>query len=72
MQWFTTVHPPPSSAPLVMILDQLYLGYHGASYIRDDLYQQVYSCGSLVPKIRGGCMDSHYHKPWEKSEGEGV
>ena len=35
--------------------------------------QQMYSCGSLAPKMRrGGCMDSHYHKPgesWEKSEG---
>ena len=35
--------------------------------------QQMYSCGSLAPKMRrGGCMDSHFHKPsqpWEKSEG---
>ena len=35
--------------------------------------QQMYSCGSLAPKMRrGGCMDSNFHKPsqpWEKSEG---
>ena len=34
---------------------------------------QMYSCGSLAPKMRrGGCMDSAFHKPaepWEKSEG---
>ena len=35
--------------------------------------QQMYSCGSLAPKMkRGGCMDSAFHKPaqpWERSEG---
>jgi hypothetical protein len=35
--------------------------------------QQMYSCGSLAPKMRrGGCMDTHFHKPaepWEKTEG---
>ena len=35
--------------------------------------QQMYLCRSLAPKMRrGGCMDSHFHKPaepWEKSEG---
>ncbi len=26
--------------------------------------QQMYRCGLLAPKMmRGGCMDSHYHKP---------
>ena len=34
---------------------------------------QMYSCGSLAPKMRrGGCMDTHFHKPaepWEKTEG---
>ena len=35
----------------------------------------MYSCGSLVPKMKrggGGCMDHQFHKPaqpWEKSEG---
>ncbi len=40
--------------------------------IHDDPDQQMYSCGLLAPKMwRGGCMDSHYHKPgkpWEKNE----
>lgn len=35
--------------------------------------QQMYSCGSLAPKMkRGGCMDSTFHRtaqPWERSEG---
>ena len=35
--------------------------------------QQMYSCGSLAPKMkRGGCMDSAFHRPaqpWERSEG---
>ncbi len=35
--------------------------------------QQMYSCGSLAPKMRrGGCMDDSFHKaaqPWEKSHG---
>ncbi len=39
----------------------------------DHTDQQMYSCGSLPPKMRtGGCIDSHYHKLgelWEKSEG---
>ena len=34
---------------------------------------QMYSCGSLAPKMRrGGCMDTHFQKPaepWEKTEG---
>ena len=35
---------------------------------------QMYSCGSLAPKMKrgGGCMDHQFHKPtqpWEKSEG---
>ena len=38
--------------------------------------QQMYSCGSLAPKMRrGGCIDSHYHtpgEPWERMRGEGV
>ncbi|XP_064404601.1 uncharacterized protein LOC135349878 isoform X2 [Halichondria panicea] len=58
-------------APLVMILDQLCLGYHGASYIHDDLYQQMYSCMWFTgPKNEERRMYglSHYHKPWEKSE----
>ncbi|XP_064404803.1 uncharacterized protein LOC135350037 isoform X1 [Halichondria panicea] len=40
--------------------------------VHDNPDQQMYSCGSLAPKMRrGGCMDSHYHKLgelWEKSE----
>lgn len=35
--------------------------------------QQVYSCGSLAPKLRkGGCMDHGYHRksePWEATDG---
>eukprot|EP00049_Salpingoeca_infusionum_P017689 m.354010 g.354010 ORF g.354010 m.354010 type:complete len:655 (-) comp16896_c0_seq1:234-2198(-) len=36
--------------------------------------QQMYSCGSLAPKLKrkGGCMDCGYHRPqelWEKSDG---
>ncbi|CAI8037892.1 hypothetical protein GBAR_LOCUS21167 [Geodia barretti] len=35
--------------------------------------QQMYSCGSLAPKMRrGGCMDTHFQRPaepWEKTEG---
>ena len=35
--------------------------------------QQMYSCGSLAPKMkRGGCMDAAFHRPaqpWERSEG---
>ena len=38
--------------------------------------QQMYSCGSLAPKMRrGGCMDSHFHKPaspGRRVRGEGV
>ena len=35
--------------------------------------QQMYSCGSLAPKMKkGGCMNAAFHraaKPWERSEG---
>ena len=35
--------------------------------------QQMYSCGSLAPKMmKGGCMSASFHRaamPWERSEG---
>lgn len=65
-----TVDPSPAVFGVVRRVE---LPGQGAEFDTAHTDQQMYSCGSLAPKMkRGGCMDSSFHRaamPWEKSEG---
>lgn len=64
----TAIDPAPATFGVVQRVE---VGQISADTAHTD--QQMYSCGSLAPKMkRGGCMDSAFHRlaqPWERSEG---
>ena len=64
----SSIDPGPATFGVVRRVES---GEAGADTSHTD--QQMYSCGSLAPKMkRAGCMDSAFHRPsqpWERSEG---
>jgi len=69
----TTPTIDPSPALFGVVVQKV--GQLGAATATDVAHtdQQMYSCGSLAPKMkRGGCMDANFHRatqPWERSDG---
>lgn len=67
----SSIDPGPGMFGVVKRVEEGQAG--GEDYTHTD--QQMYSCGSLAPKMKkggGGCMQSAFHRPaqpWEKSEG---